>query len=154
MIYCFEKHRVLLSSLWMQVSRITPWNYCMVLSRTDSLAVKGFRHVWRRISLRNRQVLAISTTKEAVYSEWIHHVKTLKRLRGNCLRQRWLNLLEHQGRTVAPLPSPPSPPPAIPINTECCFDCGEHQGEPVNWMRCWRCAPSAALSAAVLAVAV
>ena len=34
--------RLLLSSLRMQVSRITPSNYCMVVSRTDSLAQKVF----------------------------------------------------------------------------------------------------------------
>ena len=32
----------------------------------------------RRISLRNRQALAISTTKEAVYTERIRHMKALK----------------------------------------------------------------------------
>ena len=32
---------------------------------------------WRRISLRNRQALAISTTKEAVYTERIRHMKAL-----------------------------------------------------------------------------
>ena len=94
---------------------------------------------WRRISLRNRQALAISTTREAVYTERIRHMKALKRLRGNHLRQWRLNLLEHQARTAVPPPSLPPPPPAILINTECCFDCGVYQGAALNWTRSWRC---------------
>ena len=41
---------------------------------------------WRRISLQNRLALAISTTKETVYTERILHMEAVKRLRGNYLQ--------------------------------------------------------------------
>ena len=101
---------------------------------------------WRKITLRNRQALTTSATKEAVYAERIRHVKALQRLGRRHSHQCRRDLEEHNAPSPSPPPppSPPTPPrPTSPISPpiveEWCFECGLYRSAQHRWTRCWRC---------------